>query len=84
MTQDKAVGIANAYVENHPELGRVLRATRVVLMPARYRSRANARSDAWVVAYPYVLPEGVEYQEPDELGVEVDCETGEVSIPRML
>jgi len=74
MTKDEAVAIASAYVKSRPDL-KVRDASEAFLVPAAFREEPGATSDAWVVWFPYILPDEVDLMEPDSAAVEVDCAT---------
>jgi len=85
MKEEQAIRIATDFVKSRPDLlADVIGPPRdVVRVPAQYR-RFETADDAWVVWFPYRLPEGVLFMEPDALGIEVDGRTGEATVTMSL
>jgi hypothetical protein len=87
MTKTQAIEIATHYVLSRHDLSaellQPLQAKEVFVVPARFREPATL-NDAWVVWFPYRLPEGVAIMEPEALGIEVDSGTGEARMTESL
>jgi hypothetical protein len=80
MTKDQAIRIAREFIESMKTLEINQGSAAAHLVPAHQRPEEDAKTDAWAISFPYIVPKGM-VTKPSSFVLLVDVSTGVISLP---